>query len=277
MTDIVVRKVKFAFPDDLDDVLPGNDLLQESYLVAFSLTMPYLEPYLIRTYRSVLARITDPALADDVRAFIAQEAQHFQNHRRVNEIIRAQLGEEVGATLRAIEDRLDDDYQRFTNEASDRFNLVYAEGFEAMTCAMAITMFEQAAAGTSDVFTSFGPWQQLWAWHAAEEVEHRTVAFDVYEHLTASWLRRVLGALRAQWHFHRIVVRLQKVVLASRGSTLRPGLPGWLRQGWRRYLRTFSPRYHPGTIVPNPLLHAVLAGFTPADPADPADSANPAD
>ena len=270
MTDIVVRKVKFTFPDDLDDVLPGNDLLQESYLVAFSLTMPYLEPYLIRTYRSVLSRITDEALADDMRAFIAQEAQHFQNHRRVNEIIRAQLGNEVGAKLRAIEDRLDADYQRFTKEASDRFNLVYAEGFEAMTCAMALTMFEQAASGASGMFTRFGPWQQLWAWHAAEEVEHRTVAFDVYEHLAGSWLRRVVGSLRAQWHFHRIVVQLQKVVLASQGSTKRPGLPGWLRQGWRRYLRTFSPRYHPGTIVPNPMLATILAGFTPADLADPA-------
>ena len=42
--------------------------------MAFSLTMPYLEPYLIRTYRSVADDITDPALAADVREFIGQEA-----------------------------------------------------------------------------------------------------------------------------------------------------------------------------------------------------------
>ena len=57
--DITVRKVKFEFPDELDEVLPGNDLVRETYMVAFSLTMPYLEPYLIRTFRSAADDITD--------------------------------------------------------------------------------------------------------------------------------------------------------------------------------------------------------------------------
>jgi len=49
MTDITVRKVKFEFPDELDDVFPGDDIVAECYLAAFSLTMPHLEPYLITT------------------------------------------------------------------------------------------------------------------------------------------------------------------------------------------------------------------------------------
>ncbi len=264
MTDIVVRKVKLEFPDHLDDVLPGDDLMSETYLVAFSLTMPYLEPYLIRTYRSVLERITDDALAADVRAFIAQEAQHFQNHRRVNEIIRAQLGPSVGAALRAVEDDLEADYRRFTGERSDRFNLVYAEGFEAMTCAMVLSMFERVEQGADAAGPArFGPWQQLWAWHGAEEVEHRTVAFEVYEHLCPSWPRRVVGSLRAQWHFHRTILRLQRILLTSQGSTQRPMLPTWLRRDFRRYAHTFSPRYHPGALEPSPLVAMVLAGYTP--------------
>ena len=97
MTEILVRKVKFEFPDELDDVFPGDDPIAETYRVAFSLTMPYLEPYLIRTYRSVLDQITDPELAEDVRNFSAQEAQHFQNHRRVNKVIKSQLGPDVAA------------------------------------------------------------------------------------------------------------------------------------------------------------------------------------
>ena len=113
MADITVRKVKFDFPDELDDVLPGVDLVRETYLVAFSLTMPYLEPYLIRSFRSVADDITDPGLAADVKEFIGQEAQHFQNHRRINEIIKGQLGPSVAAELQAVEDRLDADYRRF--------------------------------------------------------------------------------------------------------------------------------------------------------------------
>ena len=131
--------MKFEFPEELDEVLPGNDLVRETYMVAFSLTMPYLEPYLIRTFRSAADDIADAGLAADVKEFIGQEAQHFQNHRRVNEMIKGQLGPTVAAELQTIEDRLDADYCRFNASKSRRFNLSYAEGFEAMTCAMALT------------------------------------------------------------------------------------------------------------------------------------------
>ncbi len=264
MSSIVARKVKFEFPDALDDVLPGAAPIDETYLVAFSLTMPYLEPYLIRTFRACADRIADVELAADLRGFIAQEAQHFQNHRRVNEIIRAQLGPTVAAELQRIEDRLDADYRRCSEHKSMRFNLQYAEGFEAMTCAMAMTFFDRAAAGVVSADGRFGAWQQLWAWHAAEEVEHRTVAFAVHEHLCGGWARRAVGAACAQWHFQRYITRLQKVLLASQGLPRRAHLPGWLRDGRGRYLRTFLPGYDPAAIDPGPIAAMILAGYSGA-------------
>lgn len=263
MSDITVRKVKFEFPDELDDVLPGEDLVRETYLVAFSLTMPYLEPYLIRTYRAVADDITDPELSADVREFIGQEAQHFQNHRRINEIIKGQLGPTVAAELQAVEDRLDADYRRFNASKSRRFNLVYAEGFEAMTCAMAMTMFDDAAAGNG-MSGSFGPWQQLWAWHAAEEIEHRTVAFNVYEHLEGNWAYRVAGSLRAQAHFHRSIDAMQRILLDSQGEPRKHHVPPWLRNGRSRYLNTFLPGYDPAKLEVTPLVGMILAPYTAA-------------
>jgi len=266
MADITVRKVKFEFPDELDDVFPGVDAVRESYMVAFSLTMPALEPYLIRTCRAVADKITDPVLAGDVREFIGQEAQHFQNHRRVNDMIMRQLGEATAAQLQRILDDLEADYRRFGEKKSDRFNVMYAEGFEAMTCAMAMTMFEDAASGKGGVGRagSFGPWQQLWSWHAAEEIEHRTVAFGLYEHLSGSYSYRVFGSLRAQWHFQRVIDRLQRVLLVSQGQPAKRHRPPWLTgEGRRRYLRTFRPGYDPGALEPNPLMGTVLAMFTP--------------
>ena len=259
--DITVRKVKFEFPDDLDQVLPGRDVVRETYMVAFSLTMPYLEPYLIRTFRSVADDITDAGLAADVREFIGQEAQHFQNHRRINEIIKRQLGPEVAAELQAVEDRLDADYRRFNTSKSQRFNLVYAEGFEAMTCAMALTSIAAAEAGESTV--SPGPWGQLWAWHLAEEMEHRTVAFDLYEHLVGSYPYRVTGSLRAQWHFQRTIDRFQRILLASQGAPAKRHLPPWLRAGRSRYLATFRPGYDPGRIDPGPIPALILSQYAP--------------
>lgn len=263
MHDITVRRVKFEFPDELDDVLPGDDLVAETYLVAFSLTMPYLEPYLIRTYRSVADEITDPDLAADVKHFIGQEAQHFQNHRRVNDMIKGQLGADVAAKLQAVEDDLDADYRRFNAEKSRRFNLVYAEGFEAMTCAMAISMFEEAVSGDGSSPRP-GPWQELWAWHAAEEIEHRTVAFDVYDHLVGDYAHRISGSLRAQAHFHRAVDKMQRILLASQGETARPRVPSWWQRGRSRYLATFRRGYNPADIDPGPLPAMILAGYDAA-------------
>jgi uncharacterized protein len=257
--DITVRKVKFEFPDELDEVLPGNDVVRETYMVAFSLTMPYLEPYLIRTFRSVADDITDAGLAADVREFIGQEAQHFQNHRRINEIIKRQLGPTVAAELQAVEDRLDADYRRFNTSKSRRFNLVYAEGFEAMTCAMALTSIAEAEAGNNTI--SPGPWGQLWAWHLAEEMEHRTVAFDLYEHLEGSYPHRVIGSLRAQWHFQRTIDRLQRILLASQGAPSKRHLPPWLRAGRSRYLATFKPGYDPGRLDPGPIPALILSQY----------------
>ncbi len=264
MADITIRKVKFEFPDELDDVLPGVDLVRETYLVAFSLTMPYLEPYLIRTFRSIADNITDPVLAADVREFIGQEAQHFQNHRRINTIIKEQLGAAVAAKLQKVEDRLEADYRRFNAEKSRRFNLVYAEGFEAMTCAMAMTMFEEVSSGTRAGDGRFGAWQELWAWHAAEEIEHRNVAFDVYEHLDGSWARRVTGSLRAQAHFHRAVDELQRILLASQGAPAKHHVPPWLKAGRSRYLATFMRGYNPADLAVDPLVAMILAPYAAA-------------
>lgn len=260
MSDITVRRVKFEFPDALDDVFPGDDPARETYLAAFSLTMPYLEPYLIRTYRGIADDITDAELAADLKAFIGQEAQHFQNHRRVNEMIKSQLGEDVAARLQAIEDDLDADYHRFNESKSRRYNLVYAEGFEAMTCAMAMTMFEEVASGERAAGPA-GPWQELWAWHAAEEIEHRTVAFDVYEHLEGSWLYRMTGSIRAQAHFQRVIDRFQQVLLESQGQPRKHHVPPWLRNGRKRYLKTFRRSYHPGKLDADPLVDLVLSQY----------------
>lgn len=261
-TDIVVRKPRWEFPDDLDDIFGGPDLDEACFRAAFSLTLPHLEPYLIRTFRSVEERIDDPRLAAEVRAFCGQEAQHHRNHAQVNRIIRERLGPATGGALLAIEEDLEQDYRRFSRERSIRFNTAYAEAFEAMTCAMAITRLGQPP---SDEHV--GPWLQLWAWHLAEEIEHRTVAFDVYHHLGGSYAHRVTVGLGAQLHFMRHLDRLHCVLAEHHGLPRRrlPYVPKMLRAGWRRYVGTFRPRYDPGRIEVPPAVHGLLVHVVSAD------------
>ena len=101
---IEVRRPGFEWPEDLS-VLPVPDNPETSCeLLGLSFTLPYLEPYLIRTMRSAAKLVDNPVLRADMKAFSGQEAQHYQQHARVNDIVRAQLSPETAAALQALED-----------------------------------------------------------------------------------------------------------------------------------------------------------------------------
>jgi uncharacterized protein len=195
---ITARRIDFNLPARLDPiVLPGRP--EESYVfVGISLLLPYLEPYLIRTMRAARARITDPALIADLDLFNAQEGQHYRQHIRFNEAIRP-AGLEL---LTALEAELSADYLRFTRTCSLRFNLAYAEGFEAFTTAIA--RFSLETRQFDDVHPAA---RDLFQWHLIEELEHRTVAFDVYDHVCGGYFYRFTVRLFAQWHLNQFALR----------------------------------------------------------------------
>lgn len=88
MEEILVRKMAFAFPDDLELVfIRGEPGLSYTFVGTWML-LPYLEPYLIRAMREALPRIESPGLREDVQRFCAQEGQHYREHARANDAIR---------------------------------------------------------------------------------------------------------------------------------------------------------------------------------------------
>ena len=62
--------------------------------------------------------------------------------------------------LEELERKLDADYRRFSKTKSLRFNLAYAEGFEALTTASARFSFESGLVG--EMHSEAG---QLFSWH----------------------------------------------------------------------------------------------------------------
>jgi predicted metal-dependent hydrolase len=263
---ITVRHMAFDFPDDIDPVfVPGEP--EESYgFIGLSLLLPYLEPYLIRTMKVARKQISDPQLIDDLERFSAQEGQHFREHIRFNAVIRKQ-----GVPgLAQLEERLEADYQRFSRTRSLRFNLAYAEGFEALTTASARFAFEEA-----DVRAMHPAVANLMLWHAVEELEHRTVAFDVYQHLCDSYFYRVCMGLFAQWHMARFIRRAARLMLEADPEVLAKhgGRAGHRRRrrmqarmALRRLLpdvlRTHLPWYTPHDIEFTPQMQQVAERYT---------------
>lgn len=172
---ILIRRIQFEYPDDLP-VHWHPDKLEWSQVVnACSLLMPYLEPFLIDSVRQAQPLMEDPALQEEAKAYIGQEANHYRQHRNFNEIVINQGYEE----LRQYEQLLTEDYERF-RKRDLRFRLAYTAGFETMALAIGHMLvnhrrffFEGADPAVSS----------LVLWHFVEELEHKTSAFYIYQYL----------------------------------------------------------------------------------------------
>lgn len=179
---------------------------------AGSLLMPYLEPYLIEAIREAIPRITDENLATEARGYMGQEAHHYKQHRRFNDLLLAPgRGYEE---LREHEASLKEDYVRFRRERDLDFHLAYAAGFETMALAIGHMLIN----GRRYYFRDADPAvSSLVLWHFVEELEHKHAAFDVYQHVVGRYGLRVRGLIFAMHHTLSRTRRAYKLLLQKDG------------------------------------------------------------
>lgn len=248
MDVITVRQMDLEFPDDMDPVVVEGNPEESCFFLAFSLLLPYLEPYLIRTMKEAKPLVRDEKLLDDLAKFNAQEGQHFRQHAKFNQVIRSKGFPQ----LAGLEQALSDDYHRFSREKPLKFNLAYAEGFEAFTTATARFSFEQGLDGMHPAL------RDLFTWHLVEEFEHRTVAFDVYDQVVGDYFYRLRVGLFAQWHMLRWCNRTARYLMRSTPALVeRYGGAAGRRMRARRQLRLFARN-----LLPK-VLPTYLPGYTP--------------
>ena len=189
MSDLVVRQIDF----DVDQAKfiwnPDNH--------SFSVLMNQItffvvgfEKYMCRVMRDAEAHITDPAVMEEAIAFRKQEAIHAQKHMRHARALIAQY-----PALQGVLDKVLASYDDVYNTHPLEYHLAYAGGLEAiftpffkMILDHRVALFEEGDAQVASLFV----------WHFCEEIEHRTSAYDVYNHLVGShWYRiRNTGAFQ---------------------------------------------------------------------------------
>lgn len=250
--NLVVRKIPFAFDENIRPV--WHEAMPEwSHMVnGASLTMPHLEPFLIRTVRESMAHITDPELLKEARGFNAQEGQHYVNHQRFNDLLKANGYPELGA----LEETMEEDYKRFKNK-SLKWRLAYTAGFETMTMGITDWLIENRRklfAGADPSVTS------LVLWHMVEETEHKNAAFDIYQHIYGDYLARAWGVFCGSWHVVRYTHRAYKLMLKKDGR-------------WRNLKSRWAVLKLEAAFLVNVgkfLLHSMFPGHDPRKVTDPA-------
>lgn len=250
--ELIVRRMPFSFDDDIN--VQWNPLRPEwSYMVnGASLAMPYLEPYLIRTMRKALPNFKSARLIDDIKKYIGQEAQHYQQHRKFNDVLKENGYEE----LAAIEEEMAKDFELFDRQRSPKFNLAYAAGFESMALALGhwlINNREYLFSGSDTRVAS------LILWHFVEEIEHKCAAFDAYEELYGNYFYRVYGTLFATFHVMKYSRKSYIAMMKKDGH--------WASFKSRVNLMRYSGGFLFG--VAKELIHSFIPWHHPLDIKDP--------
>jgi predicted metal-dependent hydrolase len=153
-----------------------------------NLLFPAGERFFVRSVRRYLDRIDDETLRAQVKAFFAQEGQHANSHEKFFRAMEAHgyrvrpfLGMYEFIAYRVIEPMSPPQLRLAATAALEHYTAIMAEG------ALRERMLDFAHPTMA----------ALLMWHAAEEIEHKAVAFDVLQHVNPSYALRMAGLVMA--------------------------------------------------------------------------------
>ncbi len=187
-----VRRPGFGFEGLPRRWLRGR--LGDSHVAnAANLLFPAGERFFVRSVRHYLEGLGDATLRRRVAALIGQEARHGLEHEEFFAALEAQ-GYDLAAFLQR--------YQRLAYEGieprtSPILRLATTAALEHCTAVLATLALRDGVLDAADVRA-----RRLLLWHAAEEIEHRSVAFDVLEAVDPRYRTRLRGFLMALLVLH---------------------------------------------------------------------------
>jgi predicted metal-dependent hydrolase len=183
MTLLVVRRLLIDLERPVDRHWANGDAFRTAYLNALSMSFPIGEQFFIDSVRNGVKSLPAEArerFETEVQGFVGQEA----THRRIHGLFNAHLMKQ--GLVNRWEQRAARRIQRFKH-LDVRHHVASTAAYEHFTAILAEYML-----GRPELFGSTEPrLQTMWMWHAAEESEHKSVAFDLYHALGGNHRWRV--------------------------------------------------------------------------------------
>lgn len=186
-----VRRMKFKVTEkeSLSRHFILGDIVMSHLVALLSGGFPAGEESFIRSVRRFSDEITDPVLKKRVAGFIGQEAVHGQQHRLLNERL-IEMGYPVVRVMNFTEDSRRAKMLILSERLLSRHtHLALTAAAEHYTATMAQRLLSkdeiQSIPGDPEVWNLFN-------WHVFEELEHKSVAFDVYREMGGSERTRIL-------------------------------------------------------------------------------------
>lgn len=269
-----IRKVNFKFEKPFPKHWYNNNPIATHFMNAQHLAFPDGEKFFIRSVKA-FAEVykNDPELKKRVDNFIGQEGTHYAEHQKFWDIMEDQDLQPMKfvdlfrkTAWNGIENWARTKLTR--NRIGDKIALsvtVALEHYTAMLAESGITNQEISELMPDEM-------RNLFMWHAAEEIEHKAIPFDVLKKVDDSYALRIGGMAIATWGLW-FYLALGTAMLTAQDedvkakdipghlltflSRFRQNFGGTLSQQWIQY---FRPDFHPDQIDNYHLAEELLKG-----------------
>jgi len=183
---IKVRKPHLEFDDSIPKHWNKNNPVATHGFNALNILFPASERFFINSVNNYKDQITCPILKQQVKGFTGQETMHANEHERYFDFLESQ-GYRFRGFLNLFER-----YMMLTRRSGfTKFNLASTAAAEHYTATLAgIALSEPSI--LEDINLTM---KKFFVWHACEEIEHRSVAYDVMATAGVNYSTRILAYL----------------------------------------------------------------------------------
>ena len=245
-TPLRARRTRFDLSDTPLHWVPGDPIATHMMNV-LHVMLPPGERWFCDVYREALPHITDDKLRQDVKGFMGQEATHARAHEVGREYL-ARYGIDTGRAMAQAE------WMRKNLGSATPFGRTVPRPLRKtwlVTRLSAIAAIEHFTAVLGDWILNYSAaldaggtdpaMLDLLRWHGAEEVEHRSVAFDVYQHVSGNYARRLVSMVLVSIALTIGFIIGGSMLLSADATTKqRFTLRAFRRAGRRGHLPTYS-------------------------------------
>lgn len=261
-SSVYIRNLKFELDASVPRFWLGGERSVTAFFNNLSILFPAGERFFMEAVSGQRGAVTEPKLAADVRGFFGQEGVHTREHVAYNAMLRAQ-----GYPVEVMEERVEHLLAHVRQLLSPRAQLAATCGFEHLTALLAHWVLSHPEL-LADAHPTMAA---LWRWHAAEEGEHKAVAFDVFKAAGGTYGERSLVMVLATALFFYKVVEQQLRLMHADGTL---GSPLEHKKLWHflfvkgrihtlvpHYLAYFRRHFEPWHLDDRHLLEAWKAAY----------------
>jgi predicted metal-dependent hydrolase len=195
-----IRKVNFKFEKPFPKHWYADNPIATHFMNAQHLAFPDGEKFFIRSVKAFAeAYENDPVLKKRVNNFIGQEGTHYAEHQKFWDIMESQELKPMGFIKffrKTAWNGLEKWIRTFDkNRLGDKLSLSVTVGLEHFTAMLAESgiLHKEISEKMPEEM------KDLFMWHAAEEIEHKAIPFDVLKKVDDNYALRIGGMAIATW------------------------------------------------------------------------------